>query len=94
MARKKEEVVKLFETALDFAKRENYHKAIRLLEKSLSIDPDYSEAHYGLGIIYLLVEDRNSALHQCEVLGNLNQKLRDRLSDHINNNGLTEIDMI
>jgi len=93
MARKRAEVVQLFDAALDFAKREKYHMAIRLIEKTLSIDPDYSEARYGLGLIYLLVEDRSSALRQCEVLGGLNQRLKNRLSEHINSNGHAEIDM-
>ena len=93
MARKRDEVVELFDTALDFAKRENYTMAIQLIEKTLSLDPNYSEAHYGLGLIYLLAENRKSAIHQCEVLGNLNQRLKNRLSDHINGNGRAEIDM-
>jgi len=56
--------------------REAYIQAVR-------IDPDYAEAHYSLGVAYLLIKDRDSALNEYKILKELDIDLANKLFDLI-----------
>ena len=58
-------------------------KAIEVLKKALLIDPDNSAIHNNLGIDYLSIGDRTSALKEYEVLKNLDMASADRLLERI-----------
>lgn len=44
-------------------------------KKSIAIKPDYIQAHYNLGIYYLIYKDEKLALEECEILERLNKDL-------------------
>jgi len=41
--------------------------------------PDLAEAHYGLGVAYLIIRDRGAALEQYSILKNLDRELANEL---------------
>ena len=41
--------------------------------------PDYAEAHYGLGVVYVAIKDRDSALEQYKILKKLDTELANEL---------------
>jgi tetratricopeptide (TPR) repeat protein len=47
--------------------------------EALKIKPDYAEAHYELGTVYLAMGDRNSALREYEILKSKNPGLAEAL---------------
>jgi len=59
----------------------NHSKAIEAFKQAIRIDPDYAEAHYSLGVAYLLIRDRNSALNEYKILKELNIDLANELFD-------------
>ena len=58
-------------------------EAIDSFKQAIRIKPDYADAHYGLGLIYVLVGDRNSALEEYKILKDLDTKSANRLFDNI-----------
>jgi tetratricopeptide (TPR) repeat protein len=46
--------------------------------------PDYAEAHYNLGLTYLAIGDKNSALAEYNILKSLNPQFADELLNRIN----------
>ena len=65
-----------FDSRLAVAAVEHGAQAIR-------INPDYAEAHYSLGVAYLLIRDRNSALDEYKILEKLDIDLANKLFDLI-----------
>ena len=45
--------------------------------------PDNAMAHYQLGLVYVLVDDRDSALEEYEILKDLDKDLASKLLNHI-----------
>ncbi len=42
-------------------------------------NPDDADAHFNLGLLYNLSNDKDSALEQCEILKSLDSELADKL---------------
>ncbi|MGE5577843.1 MAG: tetratricopeptide repeat protein, partial [Syntrophothermus sp.] len=53
-------------------------------EKVVEKDPGHAEAYFNLGMTYLQLGDKNSALSEYEVLKKLNPDLAKKLADSIN----------
>ncbi len=50
-----------------------YKEALEAFKQAIKIKPDYAEAHYNLGVLYLYyVKDRGMALQQYKILKDLN----------------------
>jgi len=78
----------------------NYEKAVHYLEEStklnphdaaidaykqaIRINPDYVKAHYNLGVAYLGLGDKSSALDEYKVLNELDKESADTLFKLIN----------
>jgi Tfp pilus assembly protein PilF len=58
---------------------------LQALEKAIQIKPKYAQAHYALGLSYLKLGDKNSALKEFRILKTLDQNLADELIRMINN---------
>jgi lipoprotein NlpI len=53
-------------------------------KQAIRIDPDDAEVHIYLGLAYLGLNDRGSALEQYKILKKLDTELADELFDEIN----------
>jgi len=49
----------------------------------IRIQPDYTFAHYSLGMMYLVQRDKNAALDEYKILKDLDQEIADQLFDMI-----------
>ena len=61
-----------------------YQKAIESYKQAIRIDPDDAEAHYNLGCVYKLLNDKGSALEQYKILKKLDTELANELFNEIN----------
>ena len=59
-------------------------KEIETYKQEVEKNPDDAEAHYNLGVAYVLSNDRNSALEQYKILKELDTELANELFDEIN----------
>jgi ssDNA-binding Zn-finger/Zn-ribbon topoisomerase 1 len=59
-------------------------KEIETYKQEVEKNPDDAEAHYNLGVAYVLSNDRNSALEQYEILKNLDNYLANLLFGKMN----------
>lgn len=57
----------------------NYQSAIESYKEAIRLKPDFAEAHYYLGVVYLKVDDRSNALEEYNILKNLNKELANEL---------------
>ena len=58
-------------------------KAIESYKQVLRIVPDLADAHYELGLVYVLSNDRDSALEQYKILKKLDTEVANELFDLI-----------
>lgn len=56
-----------------------FTEAIEAYKQAICIKPDDAEAHYYLGLTYLLLEDRGSALQEYRILKDLDKDLANKL---------------
>jgi len=56
-----------------------HKKAIEAYKQAIRIKPDIAEAHYNLGVIYLVLNDRGSALEQYKILKTLDPEMANQL---------------
>ena len=61
-----------------------YKEAIEVLKVAIKRNPDYAMSYYNLGLIYNLSNDKDSALEQYKILGNLDTQLANKLFRLIN----------
>ncbi len=54
-------------------------------KKAVEIKPEFAEARYNLGIVYLRFGQKDEAMKQCEILKGLNGPLSKQLMDAIDN---------
>jgi tetratricopeptide (TPR) repeat protein len=54
-------------------------EAIEAYKQAIRIKPDYAEAHYRLGLVYLLIGNKSSALDQYKILKNLDNDSANQL---------------
>ena len=54
-------------------------EAIESFKQAIRLDPDDAKAHYNLGVIYVHLNDRDSALVQYEILKKLDSGLANKL---------------
>jgi Flp pilus assembly protein TadD len=59
-------------------------EAIESFKQAIRLDPDDAKAHYNLGVIYVHLNDRDSALEQYKILESLDSGLANILFDEIN----------
>ena len=60
-----------------------HQEAIGAFQNALSVDPNMDGAHCGLGLVYVLVNDKNRAIEQYKILKNLGSELANTLFDRI-----------
>jgi tetratricopeptide (TPR) repeat protein len=60
-----------------------YQEAIEAFKKAISLKPDDANAHFGLGLSYLSIGNRGSALDEYKILKSLDEKMADELFDRI-----------
>ena len=58
-------------------------KRIELYKHAIRIDPDDAEAYFALGVVYVAIKDRDSALEQYEILKKLDSELANKLFNMI-----------
>ena len=56
-----------------------YEEAIESYKQAIRIDPDDATAHYGLGVTYIILRDKSSALKQHKILKKLDTKMAKEL---------------
>lgn len=56
-----------------------YREEIKVLKQAIRIKPDYARAHFFLGYAYTLVEDKESAFEEYEILKTLDKDLANKL---------------
>ena len=56
---------------------------IEAFKQAIRINPDLADAHNNLGIAYLLLNDRGSALEQYKILKKLDTELANKLFNFI-----------
>ena len=61
-----------------------YGDAVEAFYQSIKINPDYPRSHYNLGLTYLRMTDRASAIREYEMLKGLDSELAQELSGMIN----------
>ncbi|MBA7514522.1 hypothetical protein ES705_06552 [subsurface metagenome] len=66
-----------------YSQLKDYEKAIEAFKQVIRIQPDYTFAHYSLGMIYLVQGDKNAALDEYKILKDLDQDTADKLFDMI-----------
>lgn len=69
--------------ALSYTEAGRNQEAIEALKNAIRIEPNHAEAHYALGLAYLTVGDRGSALAEHKRLKELDPHLADELMDYI-----------
>ena len=60
-----------------------YKVGIAAFKHAISIDPDYANAHYGLGAAYAFLNDSGSALEQYKILKSLDSERANKLFNRI-----------
>jgi tetratricopeptide (TPR) repeat protein len=56
-----------------------YREAIESYKQAIRIKPDDAEAHYGLGIAYIILNDRGSTLEEYRKLKSLDSERANKL---------------
>jgi len=56
-----------------------YKEAIEAYKQAIRITPDLANAHYNLGVAYLILNDRGSALEEYKILKELNPEMANKL---------------
>ncbi|MFA5646119.1 MAG: tetratricopeptide repeat protein [Candidatus Ratteibacteria bacterium] len=62
-----------------YGKQHRYHEEIESYKKAIRINPEYVEAHYSLGLAYTTVRNHAAAMHQSQILQNLDRELAESL---------------
>ena len=58
-------------------------EAIEFFKQAIRLNPNYVDAHFMLGLAYLLLNDRGSALEQYKILKSLDTELANELFNKI-----------
>jgi tetratricopeptide (TPR) repeat protein len=56
-----------------------YREAIESFKQAIRIKPDDVDAHYGLGLAYLSLSDKTSALDEYKILKDLDSQMAEEL---------------
>ncbi|MCX7771382.1 MAG: tetratricopeptide repeat protein [Proteobacteria bacterium] len=56
-----------------------HRESMEAYKQAIRIKPDDAKAHYNLGLVYLILNDRNSALDFYKKLKTLNPEMANRL---------------
>ncbi len=68
-----------FEKGLALSKAKKYKEEIEAYKQAVNIKPDYSEAHFNLGLSYIILGDRDSALAEYKILKDLDPQMAKNL---------------
>lgn len=63
--------------------KKQYKEAVEYLQKAIAIEPDHAYAHYLLGVTYLYLKDKTSAIKEYYVLRDINKDYADSLNEYI-----------
>ncbi len=80
MSKSRQSSTQLLTKGLDLAHEGRVEDAIHMLNTSLSINPKKPETHYGLGLLYLLIGDRDAAMKESETLNSIDTELAKKLA--------------
>jgi tetratricopeptide (TPR) repeat protein len=83
LGRKNNEAIELLNRGIECVDKDDLDSAKKLFEKTILIDPHYSEAHYCLGLLSLILGNKTAAIKECESLESLNHNLMKKLANHI-----------
>jgi tetratricopeptide (TPR) repeat protein len=64
---------------VNYSKLRRYREAIEAYKEAIRIKPDFAEAHYNLGLTYLILGDKGSALDEYRILKDLDKDLANKL---------------
>ncbi|MBI4687935.1 MAG: trypsin-like peptidase domain-containing protein [Nitrospirae bacterium] len=62
-----------------YGERGMYKEAVEAFKQAIRIKPDFADAHNNLGVIYLILNDKGSALDEYKILKELNPELANEL---------------
>jgi len=60
-----------------------HQEAVKAFKQTIFLKPDFADAHYNLGIIFLFLHNKGSALEEYKILKDLNQDKGDELFNAI-----------
>ncbi|HDH06437.1 MAG TPA: tetratricopeptide repeat protein, partial [Nitrospirae bacterium] len=69
----------LFDLGVAYSGKGMYIEAVAAYKDALEIKPDYTEAHYKLGLSYLMLKDKDSLMEEYKILRNLDSQKADNL---------------
>jgi len=75
--------MEFYQGGIDGATLGKYEEAIEACKQALSINPDFAEAHFNLGMAYINLNNRDSALEQYKILKNLDTEMANDLFNEI-----------
>ncbi len=78
------EAKKHFELGLSYVKSGKHLEAVNAFKQAIRIEPDYADAHYNLGILYLITDNKGSALEEYKILKDLDKEKANELFNLIN----------
>ncbi len=81
MSKSRQSSTRLLTKGLDLAHEGRIEDAIQMLKTSLCINPKKPETHYGLGLLYLLIGDRDAAMKAYETLNSIDAELAKKLAE-------------
>jgi tetratricopeptide (TPR) repeat protein len=68
-----------FEKGLALGKAKRYKDEIKAYKQAIKLKPDYANAHYNLGLTYLILNDKDSAIEEFRILKELTPQSVDNL---------------
>jgi tetratricopeptide (TPR) repeat protein len=68
-----------FEKGLALGKAKKYKEEIKAYKQAIKLKPDYANAHYNLGLTYLILNDNDSAIEEFRILKALKPQSVDNL---------------
>ncbi len=81
MSKSRQSSTHLLTKGLDLADKGRFEDAIQMLKTSLNINPKKPETHYGLGLLYLMIGDRDAAMNVYKTLTSIDTQLAEKLAE-------------
>ncbi len=72
-----------FMLGLTYKTTDKYQESADAYKQAIGIKPDYAQAHFNLGLVYIIMDDKGSALDVYKILKDLDEYLANLLFDKI-----------